>query len=446
MQVRPITVVPVRKAVHRELDDVHAIDREHAKLSASGAHRWMNCTASAWMEAHFPDMATEYSAEGTRAHTMASECIEHRITVDQWMDEKRRDIVLFHCELFPEPDHEGAAKALEEFDEQHPVDMQDHVQQYVTYVLDQIEKVEAFGSEFILHGVEERMNFSRWVPEGFGTTDFWCYFINDGIADVTDYKHGKGVLVHVEDNEQTMCYALGVWEKLNSMGIKPKQFRITVYQPRIGNVRTWWIDTEQLLRWADRTLAPVAAKVWESLTQDTLDPVEFDPGDAETCRFCKAKINCRARAEARLDMAKYAKEVALMADWEVEAVLPEADHLVKWANDLKAWAQMRAAKGLPVKGWKLVEGRSNRKYADDRRVARVLRLEGYKEDEIYEPRKLLGITKMTALVHGAKKLERMLGSLIVKPTGKPVLVPESDPRPVYQPPQDAAGQGFDVEA
>jgi len=443
MKVRPITVVPVRKAIHRDLDDVHAIDREHAKLSASGAHRWMNCTASAWMEAHFPDMATEYSAEGTRAHTMASECIAQRITVDQWMHAEQCKIVIQGDDNDLTRDEVEAA--LDRFEEQHPVDMQDHVQEYVSYVMERIEAVEAFGSEFILHGVEERVNFSRWVPEGFGTTDFWCYFLRDAVADVNDYKHGKGVLVHVEDNEQTMLYSLGVWEKLVAMGLKPKQFRITVYQPRIGNVKTWIISTEQLLRWADRVLAPVAAKVWESLTGDTLEPVEFDASDPETCRFCKAKINCRARADARLDMAKYAKEVALMTDREVEDVLPEADHLAKWAADLKAWAQERAARGRPVKGWKLVEGRSNRKYADNARVARMLRMEGYSEAEIYEPRKLLGITKMTALVHGAKKLERMLGSLIVKPAGKPVLVPESDPRAVYTPPQDAAGQGFEVE-
>jgi hypothetical protein len=443
MQLRASTL-PERKAIHRELDDVHAIELEHAKLSASGAHRWMHCTASAWMERHFPDAATEYSAEGTRAHTMASECIEQRITVEQWLDNCHRAIIL-DAYAVEGTTHETVEALLARFDEDHPVDMQDHVQEYVSYVLDHIEKVEAFGSEFILHGVEQRVNFSRWVPEGFGTADFWCYFIRDGIADVIDYKHGKGVLVHVEDNEQTMLYSLGVWEALQKLGMTPKQFRITVYQPRIGNVRTWMISTEQLLRWADRIVQPVAKVVWASLVDDSLDGVEFDASDPEVCRFCKAKIHCRARADARLDMAKYKKDVAIMTDREVEAVLSEADHLGKWAADLKQWAQSRAAKGLPVKGWKLVAGRANRKYLNDRRVAALLRMEGFTAEQIYEPRKLLGLTKMIALVRGEKKLDKLIGDLIVKPIGKPVLVPEDDPRPAYKPPQDAAGQGFEVE-
>lgn len=421
MQIRTSTQKPERKAIHRELDNVHAIDLEHAKLSASGAHRWMHCTASAWMERHFPDTGTTYSEEGTRAHDVGSTCLENEWTVDEW--------VQANTELTPE------------LDTLYPVEMLDHVQQYVNYVNERLDQVRDAGH---LYGIEQRVNFSRWVPEGFGTADFWCYLPLELTAEVIDYKHGKGVMVHVEDHEQTMLYSLGVWEALQARGIKPKQFRITIHQPRIGNVRTWTISTEQLLRWADRVLQPAAAIVWSSLVDDSLDNVEFDPSDPEMCRFCKAKIHCRARADARLEMAKYQKDVAIMTDHEVEAVLTEADHLGKWAHDLKEWAHARAAKGERVKGWKLVAGRANRKYLSDRRVAALLRMEGFTAEQIYEPRKLLGLTKMTALVRGEKKLAALLGDLIVKPIGKPVLVPESDPREVYKPPQDAAGQGFDA--
>lgn len=425
MVARPSTTKPARKAIHRELDNVHAIDLAHAKLSASGAHRWMHCTASAWMERHFPDVGTEYSEEGTRAHDVGSTCIVKQWTVDEWVEH--------YCESIPE---------LEDL---YPVEMLDHVQDYVNYVNERIDQIADLPMGMSLYGVEQRVNFSRWVPEGFGTADFWCYLPLDLTAEVIDYKHGKGVMVHVEDNEQTMLYALGVWEQLQAKGLFPKQFRITIYQPRIGNVRTWTISTEQLLRWADRVLQPRAKIVWASLVNDSLDGVEFDPSDPEMCRFCKAKIHCRARTDARLAMAKYEKDVALMTDKEVEAVLGEADHLAKWAHDLKTWAAERAAKRMKVRGWKLVPGRANRKYLSERRVRALLRMEGYTDEQIYEPRKLLGLTKMTTLVRGAKRLENLLGDLIVKPLGKPVLVPESDPREEYKPPQDATGQGFEVE-
>jgi hypothetical protein len=414
--------------MRRELDDVHAIDLEHAKLSASGAHRWMHCTASAWMEQHFADTGSLYAEEGTRAHLMASECLEQAIDAHEWVEVQINNALMawaMYAEDEPQERHIEAVREL------YPVEMQDHVQDYLNFVRDRLEQLYEHKEQH--YGIERRVNFSRWVPQGFGTADFWCWLREENVVEVIDYKHGKGVPVSVEDNEQALLYALGVWEMLHAFGIKPKLFRLTIFQPRISNVKTWEIDTKSLLRWADRVLAPVAKIVWHSLTNDTLDGVEFDPSDPELCRFCKAKINCRARADARLEMAKYAKDVALMTDDEVVAVLGEAEHLKKWATDLHNWAQERAAKGQRVKGWKLVEGRSNRRIIDIDKAAKLLRFEGFKAEQIFEPPKLLGLTKLEALVHGKKKLETLIGDVIDKPQGKPVLVPETDPRDEYTP-------------
>lgn len=466
MKLRPSTAhdVPVQKV------SVFEIELAHAKLSASGAHRWLNCTASPWMESHFANVDTAYSEEGTRAHSVGSDCLLAGIGVTEWVKRKHQEILdtcwdrekeaitiivaagdltdvdsmtLFaHAqERHDQADSIGFDDAIEEFELLYPQDMLDSVAEYLEYVEARTTEARERNDKPVIL-IERRVDFSRWVPEGFGHLDFGA--VADYVCDVVDYKHGKGVRVEVTDNEQIMLYALGMYSMYRHL-YRFREFNLTIFQPRIGNVQTWSITLDQLLRWAERRVQPVAKIVWHSLEANDLSGVEFDPSDPEMCQFCRAKVHCRARADARLEMAKYEKDVALMSDAEVMAILPEAEHLAKWAGDLKSWAATEAAKGKVMKGYKLVAGRANRKYVSERRIATILRLEGFKPEQFYKPAKLLGLTDMTALVKGKKKLDTLLGSLIMKPMGRPVLVPESDPRPVYKPAQDAAGQGFDAD-
>lgn len=418
------------------------------------------------MELHFDDEGSEFSEEGTRAHGMASDCLQQKLTVTEWREKAEKSLLdaAHEAELaaldllclklgalkynqmrkeavqrYADGESLGYDEALEEFGELYPEEMYENVDGYLDYVYRRIAEAKERNPDCIIH-IEQRVDFSPWVPEGFGTAD--CIIISDGVIIVIDYKHGKGVYVGVEENEQLLLYALGALNMFRHL-FNITQAHLTIYQPRIGNISEWEIGVVQLEKWANRRCKPIAAIVWKSLETDSLDGVEFDPSDVDMCRFCKAKVHCRARADARLEMAKYEKDVALMSDKEVMAVLGEAEHLGKWASDLKAWAQKQAATGKKVLGWKLVAGRSNRKYLSQTQAASVLLMEGYKKEQIYKKPQLLGITDMKALLKGEKRLKEFLGAFIDKPKGKPTLVPESDPRPEWTEPVDASEQGFE---
>ena len=232
---------------------------------------------------------------------------------------------------------------------------------------------------------------------------------------IIDYKHGLGVLVSAEKNSQLSCYALGALDLFDGI-YDIAQVSLTIYQPRRENVSTYTMIREELLAWAETVLAPAAKLAYEGKG-------EFKAGDH--CQFCKAKATCRKRAEYNLELARYDFEMpALLGDDEVAAILTKADELVSWAGDIKDYALQKALSGTKFTGFKVVEGRSNRKYTDEAAVAKAVENAGY---EPYE-KKLLGITAMSQAL-GRKKFEELLGGLVYKPPGKPVLVPESDKRP-----------------
>lgn len=401
---------------------VHDIPLAHARLSASGAHGWLNCSASAWASAQFPDESSEYADEGTRAHGIGADCLIADIDVDQWCVNK------FGCE--PED--------LD--DDLYPIEMFECAQDYVDYVRSEIAEAKLRNPDAYVY-IETRVDFSPWVREGFGTGD--AVIMSDRIGRCLDYKHGKGVFVDVEDNEQLMLYALGAWNMFHHM-FDIDTWELTIYQPRVGNIKTWSISVKELLHWAETVVKPTAARVWFALETGDLRDVEFNPKDEDVCRFCKARRHCRVRADQALDMAQYTKDTALLTDDEVVALLPQASLLKKWANDIATWAQAEAVKGKKFAGMKLVEGRSNRKYTDDDKVKHALILEGFKEDQFFKPKKLLGITAMEKLLKGKKAFNALLGSLVTKPKGKPTLVSADDPREaLVDAKPDAASQGFD---
>jgi hypothetical protein len=261
--------------------------------------------------------------------------------------------------------------------------------------------------------IEQRVDFSRWVESGYGTAD--CIIIADGTLQIIDYKHGLGVLVSAEKNPQMQCYALGALELFDDI-YDIDSVRMTIYQPRRDNVSTYEISKDELYRWADEVLKPTADLAF-------VGDGTFLCG--EWCGFCKAKHDCRARADANMELARYDfKLPPLLTDEEVEEIISRVDDLVAWAADIKDYALQQAISGKEWNGWKLVEGRSNRKYTNETAVAGAVTDAGFDPYEC----KVLGVTAMQKLL-GKSRFEELLAAYIEKPQGKPTLVPESDKRP-----------------
>ena len=261
--------------------------------------------------------------------------------------------------------------------------------------------------------IEQRLDFSKWVPQGFGTGD--CVIVADETLTVIDFKYGVGILVEAEKNPQMMCYALGALQLFDSI-YDIDSVTMTIFQPRRDNVSTYTISKEELLKWADEVLAPTAQLAAKG-------EGEYKAGDH--CQFCKVKAKCRKRAEYNLELARYDFEMpSTLEDDEIEAILAKADALVSWTGDVKEYALQQAVSGKQWKDWKIVEGRSNRKYVNETAVADTVKNAGYDPFE----HKVLGITAMTKLL-GKTKFEELLSGFIEKPQGKPTLVPMSDKRP-----------------
>jgi len=255
--------------------------------------------------------------------------------------------------------------------------------------------------------------FEEYVAGGFGTSD--CVILGDGHMYVIDYKHGKGVEVSAEENSQLKCYALGSYLAFSPL-YDISTITLVIYQPRISNYSQWSLKADDLLAWADNVLRPQAELALKGAG-------EYSCGS--WCRFCRAKAICRKRAEENLMLARYdfARPDSLEED-EINAILAKVDQLVAWAEDVKTYALQQALAGYAWEDWKVVEGRSVRKYSDEAAVAKAV------EDAGYDPfeRKLLTITAMEKLF-GKKTFEALLGDMVVKPSGKPTLVPRSDKRP-----------------
>lgn len=359
----------------------------HATLSASASHRWLMCPPSVRLSEQFPDDGgSEFAAEGTEAH----ELCEYKLKSALGMPA------------------EDPVPHLKRYCEE----MEDCASGYAVHVLSLVEEAkQTCRDPKVL--IEQRVDFSEWVPEGFGTAD--CIIVADGTLRIVDYKHGLGVLVEAENNPQMKCYALG------ALGIFDALYDIdtismTIYQPRRENISTWEIFREELLLWAEDTLKPIASLAFSG-------EGEFCSG--EWCGFCRAKHACRARAEANLMLAKHDfKMPELLEDAEIEFILSKVDELTSWATDIKDYALKRALGGKEWHGWKLVEGRSVRKFGNDDEVIKAVSKAGFDPFE----KKLLGLTAMQKLL-GKTRFDELLSGLVIRSKGKPALVPESDKRP-----------------
>ncbi len=386
--------------------------RKHAILSASGAHRWLNCTPSARLEEPLPDTSSIFAEEGTLAHDLAELELSRAL--------KRIKAKEYNARL-------KEIKANELYSDE----MLGYVNQFTDYAMEQFREAQAKESSAEIF-LEQRVDFSPWVPEGFGTSD--CTIIGGGLMEIIDFKYGKGVEVEAEDNTQMMLYALGALNAFDFI-YDVETVRMTVHQPRIDNVSSSGMSEWDLRVWAEGVLRPKALMAWDGKGEAT-------PGD--WCRFCKVKDRCKARAVAvqTVPSAFDYKDPNLLEIKEVAELLHTVDLIEAWAKDLKNFALVQARDhGVKFAGWKLVEGRSNRKYVDEDKVAKALTKAKYKKIDIYKAPELLGITAMERLL-GKKRFAELLeaNGLVEKPEGKPVLVAESDSRPEI----NSAAADFDL--
>lgn len=361
------------------------ITNKHALLSASSSHRWINCPPSARLAGIVDDFVSDFALEGTEAHMLC----EYKL---------KTALGLAVNEPLPE---------LSWYNEE----MEDCANGYAAYVLEVIQKM----PPGVLVLIEQKLDYSKYCPGGFGTGD--CVLISDGIMHVIDYKHGRGIEVDANCNSQMLLYALGAIEMFGAL-YEIDDIYMTIYQPRRSNVSTYHIKTAELYQWVKNVLIPAA----EQANQGTGN---YKAGD--WCQFCKVKTTCRERANENMRIAKLEfKEASLLTDEEISEVLLRLDELIMWANDIKDYALQSAISGKKWPGFKLVEGRSVRKYAEDEKVITTVLEAGYDPFE----KKLIGITEMQKRL-GKAKFDELLGSLLIKPVGKPTLVLESDKRPEF---------------
>ena len=359
---------------------------KHAFLSPSGSHRWLNCTPSAMLESEFPGGSSSAAEEGTAAHAFC----EHKLKKALRRRSKR-----------PVSDYDSD-------------EMQEYTDSYVDYVLEQLEVAKQTCKDPMVL-IEQKVDFSEYVPDGYGTAD--CIIVSDDTLQIIDFKYGIGVLVDAEQNTQLMCYSIGALNIFDSL-YDIKQVTMHIFQPRRENVQNWTIPADELKAWAENELKPKAQMALNG-------EGEYHPG--EWCQFCKAAVRCRARAEEKLRLARQEfKMPPLLTDSEIEEVLTILPDLTKWADGILAYATDAAVNhGKEWNGFKVVEGRSVRKYKDEELVAQAAKDHGY--TDIYR-QSLITMTDMQKLM-GKKQFEQILGGLIVKPQGKPTLVPVTDKRP-----------------
>lgn len=357
----------------------------HARFSPSSGKRYLSCPPSLRLEEQFEDEQSPYAAEGSAGHAMAEYLINKHLK-----KRTRRPVSDYYTE-----------------------ELMEAVEEYASYCIGQIEQARAVcGSPFI--SVEQKVSLEEHIEGCFGTADM--VIATDGKLQIIDLKLGKGVVVDAEENIQLMIYGQGVLDMVSAL-YDISTVELTIVQPRLEHFSTWEISADDLRKWTAEVLEPGARMALAG-------EGEYKAGDH--CRFCRARFKCRARADEYLKLAQAEfAEPPLMSDEEIAEVLKKADALKRWAEEIYTYAQNEAVvnhKKWP--GFKLVLGRSNRKYTDETDAAEAAKKAGY--TDIYK-QSLIGITEMEKLM-GKKKFNEILGNYVYKPDGKVTLVPDSDKR------------------
>lgn len=374
---------------------------KHALLSASGAHRWLECTPSAQLELQFPQSASEYAEEGTAAHELCE------LTARYWLGE------------ISEAEYENRRDELAK-GKYYNAEMQECANDYAKFVA---EKTAAAREtcEDAFTALEVRVDFSKYVKDGFGTGD--CIIVSDNVLEIIDFKYGKGVRVEAAGNPQMKLYALGAYLEYNTL-FDIDSVRMTIFQPRLSGVQSSdEITVKELLEWAEKYVKPRAKLAYKG-------EGEFAPSE-EVCKFCRAKAQCKARADKNLKLFDEAPDILLLTPEDAGKILEQAGDIQSWLADLESLVSSTLLAGQPVEGWKMVEGRSNRRFTDELKVVAAMKAAGYDESLLYE-RKLITLTQMEK-DFGKKAVAETLGELIVKPQGKPTLAPAKDKCPEFRP-------------
>lgn len=370
---------------------------EHALLSPSGASRWLACTPSARLEKLFEDTSSTAAAEGTLAHAIGELLIRRKLGN---LPKKKFELELNTMKTHP----------------LYESSMLDYMEDYALFVLERYHEAQTRSADAHIY-LETKFDLRAYIREGFGTGD--VTIIGDEILDFVDLKFGKGVLVSAQENKQMMVYALGAYYKYGVL-FNIKKVRMTIYQPRLDNIDTYEIDIDALLAWGDTYLRPRAKLAWNG-------EGSYEPGTH--CQFCRARHNCQALADHHLQIAKYEFMAAdLMTDEGIADIVNRYDTFVKWIESIYDYALSEAVKGKAWPGLKIVEGRSVRRYTDEKEVVAVLLKAGHQENDLYQPRKIKGITDMTKEL-GKSDFNKYLSDLLIKPQGAPTLVSVDDKRP-----------------
>lgn len=382
----------------------------HAKLSPSAAHRWLNCTASARLEAQYENTTSDYALEGTFAHSLAE------------LETK------YALKMITKAEYKDQLNKLKA-DSLYSKEMQEYCEEYAAYVKEKyLYLKESCPDAFV--ELEVRLDLSDYIPEGFGTAD--CIIIAEPEMWVIDFKYGKGVKVEAEGNLQMEIYALGALAEYGML-YDIENIGMAIVQPRLGGISEFKMLRQTLKAWAVVKIIPSAKEAYEG-------PGKFLPSE-EACRFCKAKADCKARADYFVRLFDSSPDPDLITAEEAGVLLEKAMGMSDWIKDIEAKVTANLMQGNPVPGWKLVAGKSNRKFADEEKVAQILKTKArLKKSDIYTT-KLNGITVIEKKL-GKKKFSELLGELIIKPEGKPTLAQASDNRPEIFP-ADEIVKAFD---
>lgn len=372
---------------------------KHAILSASASHRWLNCPPSVELEKGFENKTSAFAQEGTLAHELGELSLRYKLGE------------------ITKRSYDSKVKKLITGNELYSADMPDYVEIYTDVCMEKVAAAKAITPDAIAI-VEQKLNFSEWVPDGFGTGDF--VIIADGTMEICDLKYGKGVPVSAIGNSQMRLYALGAITEFSFL-YDIQNVKMTIIQPRLDSISTDEITVDDLIKWANEYVKPRAELAIKG-------EGEFCAG--EHCKFCKAKAICRTRADKNLELAKYEfADPNVLNNSEISDVLAKAKEFTSWITDIEEYALEQALSGEEYPGFKVVEGRSNRKWTNEKVVGEILIKQGFQEFMIYT-KKLEGISKIETAI-GKKEVQRLLGEYIEKPPGKPTLAPITDKREPY---------------